>query len=237
VSSSRNDGRWLDADAYLFDIDGTLLNSRDAVHYHAFHNALREAFDIHTPIENVPVHGNTDPGIVRAMLAHAGREPEEFERHIGRALELMCAEVGRNASALVPEVCPAVVDLLSLLARRGKLLAVASGNLERIGWLKLEASGLRGFFAFGCFSDSHEKREDIFRAGIAEAKRRLGKDHAEVLVVGDTPADIRAARAAGAPIVALATGIYRREQLAEHSPDACFDCCADLLAVAGTAAS
>ena len=36
--------RWNGFAAYLFDIDGTLLNSRDGVHYNAFHSALRETF-------------------------------------------------------------------------------------------------------------------------------------------------------------------------------------------------
>ena len=35
---------WRAADAYLFDIDGTLLNSRDAVHYWAMHNAVKEVY-------------------------------------------------------------------------------------------------------------------------------------------------------------------------------------------------
>jgi len=127
-------------------------------------------------------------------------------------------------------LCPAIVDLLTLLAGRGKLLGVASGNLERIGWLKLEAAGLRSFFDFGSFSDRHEKREHIFAAGVEEARRRLGRENASVYVVGDTPADIRAARAVGVPVVALATGIFALEELASHRPDACFSCCTDLLA-------
>ncbi|HSE48575.1 MAG TPA: HAD family hydrolase [Terriglobales bacterium] len=229
--SSRTNGadRWIEADAYLFDIDGTLLNSRDGVHYDAFHAALREVFEIETRIDEVPVHGSTDPGILRAVLAHAGRA-DDGAGELARALEVMCAEVERNASGLAPQVCDGVADLLSLLASRGKLLGVASGNLERIGWLKLEAGGLRPFFAFGSFSDRNEKREDIFRAGIAEARRRLGRDDADIVIVGDTPADIRAARATHTPIIALATGVYSAAQLAEHGPDACFDCCAELLA-------
>lgn len=221
---------WLAADAYLFDIDGTLLNSRDGVHYHAFHAALREVYGVEARIDEVPVHGNTDPGILRAVLQRYGRAPEEFDRGRARAVERMCAEVERNASGLAPEVCPAVAELLTLLASRGKLLGVASGNLERIAWMKLEASGLRPFFAFGAFSDANEECAEIFRSGIAEARRRLGKEDAQVTIVGDTPADIRAAREAGAPIVALATGIYSRESLAELGPDACFDGCSALLA-------
>ncbi len=221
---------WLDADAFLFDIDGTLLNARDGVHYNAFHAGLREVFGITTKIDQVPVHGNTDPGIVRAMLAHAGRDPAEFDRGIQRAMEIMCAEAKRNAAQMAPEVCPSIVDLLTLLQSRGKPMGVTSGNLERIGWLKLEASGLRPFFAFGVFSDQREQRAEIFRAGIAEARRLLGRNGAKVTIVGDTPADVRAAREVGAPIVAVATGIFPLEELRKQGPDACFGCCTDLLA-------
>jgi len=61
--------RWDSADAFLFDIDGTLLNSGDAVHYFAFRNAIRDVLGIEASIEGVPVHGNTDVGILRAGIA------------------------------------------------------------------------------------------------------------------------------------------------------------------------
>jgi phosphoglycolate phosphatase-like HAD superfamily hydrolase len=236
VSPSRTNPlrrRWLDGEAYLFDIDGTLLNSRDGVHYHAFHSAIQAIFGVSSHIDGVPVHGNTDLGIVRAVLEREGVATEKFERGIPRVIEHMCNEVERNAAQLAPELCPAITDMLSLLESEGKLLGVVSGNLERIGWLKLEASGLRPFFAFGAFSDQHEKREDIFAAGIREARRRLGREDASIYVVGDTPADIRAARAVGVPVVVFATGTFALDELAQHHPDACFSCCTDLLAGAG----
>ena len=69
--------RWDAADAYLFDIDGTLLNSRDGVHYNAFHNALLEFFRVSSSIDGVPLHGNTDRAIIRAVLRREGvPEPE-----------------------------------------------------------------------------------------------------------------------------------------------------------------
>ena len=66
-------------DAYLFDIDGTLANSHGRVHYNSFHTALREVFDCDGRIDNVPVHGNTDPGIMRAALQQHGKMPDDFE--------------------------------------------------------------------------------------------------------------------------------------------------------------
>jgi phosphoglycolate phosphatase-like HAD superfamily hydrolase len=49
------------------------------------------------------------------------------------------------------------------------------------------------------------------------------------VIVGDTPSDIRAARQAGASVIAVATGIFSREQLAELGPDLCVTCCTELL--------
>ena len=224
MSLTSNGGRWLDGDAYLFDIDGTLLNSRDGVHYQAFHNAMLKVFGLACRIDGVPVHGNTDLGIVRAVLEREGVPADRFERGIPELIELMCEEVRRNSRQLSPEVCPSIVDLLTLLQSQEKLLGVVSGNLERIGWLKLEASGLRRFFQFGAFSDQLELRSEIFRAGLTEARRRYGERDALVYFVGDTPADILAARAVGAPILALATGTFGAEELERHGPDACFSC-------------
>src|SRR5690349_15360578 len=62
---------WTAFDCYLFDIDGTLLNSRDAVHYHAFHRAVQTVFGLDFRLDGVPVHGNTDVGILRAYFEQA----------------------------------------------------------------------------------------------------------------------------------------------------------------------
>lgn len=225
---------WTTADAYLFDIDGTLLNTRDSVHYHAFHHAVRAVFGVRSHIDGVPVHGNTDIGILRAVLRREGVSGQDFERLLPRALEYMCAEVQQKSAEIKTELCPSVADLLHKLHAGGKLLGIVSGNLERIGWLKLDAAAIRRFFAFGCFSDQNglrnELREEIFRQGLIQARQRLSRD-ASVCVVGDTPADINAARMLGIPVIAVATGIYDVNALRAAGPDACVSCCTDLLDV------
>ena len=220
--------RWDGADAYLFDIDGTLLNSRDGIHYKAFHNAVQQFFAVPSKIDRVPLHGNTDLGIIRAVLRGQGVSDAEIDAKLPQMIAAMCAEVERNAAAMHPELCPSVLELLQRLTVAGKLLAVASGNLERIAWKKLETSGLRPFFAFGSFSDQRELRADIIRWGVEEARRRL-ESAATVYVVGDTPSDIQAARAAGVPVIAVATGIFSLQELRSHQPDLCVSCCTELL--------
>ena len=219
---------WSAADAYLFDIDGTLLNSRDAVHYHAFHGAVAQIFGLDFRVDGVPVHGNTDVGILRAYLEVANVPESQWRPRLPEVIELMSAEVERNAADLRPEICPAVVELIERLAQQGKLLGIASGNLERVGWAKLRACGLRDYFSFGAFSGQLEKRDDVIACGIRRAREIRGET-ATVCVVGDTPADIRSAHANGIPVVAVATGIYVVEELLAYHPDTCVGCCEDLL--------
>lgn len=224
--------------AYLFDIDCTLLNTQDGVHWNAFRSALRESFGIESLLDTVPVHGNTDIGILRAVASQHGIGPAAFERELRHALEIMRREVARNGHRMQCELCPGVRDLLEELRGHNKILGVVSGNLESIGWRKLESAGLGDFFAFGSFSDETEQRAEIFRRGLLRAKDLaagrarstehwpLGNDHC--VFVGDTPADIAAARSLGAPIIAVATGIFSFADLLASSPDACVPCCSDL---------
>lgn len=224
--------RWDAADVFLFDIDGTLLNSRDGVHYFAFQHAVRAVLNMETNIEGVPVHGNTDPGIMRAVLRRVGLNDAAIDAHMPQIVAQMCAEVERNQEQLRPEICPSIPELISHLQARGKVLGAASGNLETVGWLKLEKAGLRPRFAFGSFSYPRESRADIFRHGVELARQHLGRP-ASVTVIGDTPSDIEAARAIDLPVIVLATGIFSFAELMAHDPDACFGCGTDLMALAG----
>ena len=228
------------ASAYLFDIDGTLLNSQDGVHWNAFRRALREVFGIESLLDSVPVHGNTDIGILRAVAEQHQVPSENFERELPRALEIMRAEVERNYDCMRCELCPAIRELLEKLRERGKLLGVVSGNLESIGWRKIDTAGLREFFAFGSFSDYAEQRVDIFRHGFARAQALFARDRGQAAgqktlatehccFVGDTPADIRAAQALGAPVIAVASGIYDFAELLASSPQVCVLSCSELL--------
>lgn len=219
---------WHHFDAYLFDIDGTLLNARGGVHYNSFHTALRQVYECDGRIDAVPVHGNTDIGILRAALQHHSVMPDDFEARLPAALEVMCQEVARNVEGVEAEVCASIHELLGELHQAGKLLGVATGNLERIGWIKLERAGLRQFFQFGSFSDRNERREDIFKHGVALA-RDLRGPKTSVCVVGDTPNDIRAASLLGLPVIAVATGIYSKDELLKHHPDLCLSNCTELL--------
>lgn len=221
---------WDRQDAYLFDIDGTLLSSRDRVHYESVSIGVRSAMGVEVSLAGVTIHGNTDTGILREACRQAGISDDELEQQVAAIRAAMCASVEKRRKELDPILLPGVTEALELLAGRGALLGVATGNLEAIGWIKIEAAGLREWFRFGGFSDHYPDRAELIAHAAAKA-RELSSTEARICVVGDTPRDIAAAHANGLPVIAVATGHYSFEQLLEDVPEACATSLASLLAL------
>ncbi len=225
---------WDGQDAYLFDIDGTLLRSRDRVHFDSVARGVKRVTGFEISLDGVVLHGNTDTGILREACAAAGISPDILEPQVAAILEAMCASVAERRHELDPIVMPGIQDALRHLAGRGALLGVATGNLEIIGWIKIEAAGLREWFRFGGFSDHFPVRAELIGHAARKA-RALASEMSTVCVVGDTPRDIEAARANNLPVIAVATGHFDFDVLQALEPDACATSLADLLADPRTA--
>jgi phosphoglycolate phosphatase-like HAD superfamily hydrolase len=219
---------WDAQDAYLFDIDGTLLRSRDRVHMDSLPASVRKVLGIEVSLEGVSLAGNTDTSILREACELAGVPPEVLEPQMAAILEGMCANVAGRRHELQPILMPGVEDTLKYLAERGATLGVATGNLEMIGWIKVERAGLREWFHFGGFSDRFPLRSDLIGNAAIKA-RELTNAQATVCVVGDTPRDIEAAHANDLPVIAVATGHFSFDELLEHKPEVCTTTLADLL--------
>src|SRR5215472_834720 len=100
---SSGDGfHWLQPDAYFFDIDGTLLISRDRIHYRALNTALQSVYGADTTIDGVAYHGMTDLGILRAALERVGVSQGVFLAGLPEALEVVRKYVDDAATELTP---------------------------------------------------------------------------------------------------------------------------------------
>jgi phosphoglycolate phosphatase-like HAD superfamily hydrolase len=211
---------WDEYDAYLFDIDGTLLNCTDAVHYFAFCETLSGLAGRPMNLDGVVAHGNTDVGILRDALRLAQVPEAAWRPRLEEARRGMCDFVAERKHELCVAVLPGAREVLDYLRGKGAVLGVATGNLADIGRMKLERAGLWELFDFGGFSDAFEYRRDVFGAAL-ETARSLAGAEARVCVFGDTPEDIRAARANGLDVFAVATGIYSCEDLNAEDPTVC----------------
>jgi len=225
---------WDEEDAYLFDIDGTLLRSRDRVHFDSVATSVQRVTGFEITLAGVLLHGSTDTAILREAYRQAGLPANVLEQRYEAILEAMRNCVAERRHELDPIVMPGVNEALHHLARRGALLGVASGNLEAIGWIKIEKAGLREWFRFGGFSDHFPVRAELIGQAANKARELAGKD-ARICVVGDTPRDIEAARANFLSVIAVATGKYSYDELLEFRPEVCATSLADLMASAASA--
>ena len=219
---------WDEYEAYLFDIDGTLMQCTDAVHYFAFCEALSAVAGRSLNLDGVVAHGNVDVGILRDAFQIAHVPEEVWRPRLAEMRSFMCGFVQQRSAELRINLLPQVREVLAHLRGRGAVLGVATGNLAGIGETKLAHCGLLPWFDFGGYSDAYEFRRDVFRGALAKARTLTGES-ASVCVVGDTPEDIRAAHANALPVIAVATGIYPYEQLLSEHPEWCVHSLAELL--------
>jgi phosphoglycolate phosphatase len=228
------DFEWDAQDAYLFDIDGTLLRSRDRIHVDSVAQSVQRVTGFEITLAGVLLHGSTDTAILREACRQAGIPPKVMEAHTEAILEAMRTTVAERRHELDLVRMPGVEEALKHLARKGALLGVATGNLEMIGWIKIEQAGLREWFRFGGFSDHFPIRAQLVAQAAAKARELRTKDSHEetrICVVGDTPRDIEAARANFLPVIAVATGNYSFDELAKYHPEVCATSLADLLSL------
>jgi phosphoglycolate phosphatase len=228
------DFEWDGQDAYLFDIDGTLLRSRDRIHVDSVAASVQRVTGFEITLAGVLLHGSTDTAILREACNQAGIPAEVMETRTEAILEAMRTTVAERRNELDLVRMPGVEEALRHLARRGALLGVATGNLEMIGWIKIEQAGLREWFRFGGFSDHFPIRAELVAQAAAKArelKRKEPEAETKICVVGDTPRDIEAARANFLSVIAVATGSYSFDELAKYRPEVCASSLADLLAL------
>jgi phosphoglycolate phosphatase-like HAD superfamily hydrolase len=219
---------WDAFDAYLFDIDGTLLNCRDAVHYFAFCDALSQVAGRPLNLDGVVTHGNTDEGILRDAFALGEIEESAWRARMPEVRERMGAQVEANRGDLDMEILPGAHEVLAHLRERGAVLSTATGNLSRIGEAKLQHGKLLTYFHHGGYSDGCETRSEVFRRALARVRQAAGAE-AAVCVFGDTPADIEAAHQNGLEVIAVATGIFSRAELEALSPELCLNSLTELV--------
>jgi len=227
------DFAWDGQDAYLFDIDGTLLRSRDRVHFDSFAASVQRVTGFEITLGGILLHGNTDTAILREACRQAGIPAQLLEERVEAILEAMRNSVAERRHELDLALMPGVEDVLRHLAQKGALLGVATGNLEAIGWIKIEKAGLREWFRFGGFSDHFPIRGELVAHAAWKAREMAGTGNcrdANVCVVGDTPRDIEAAHSNSLPVIAVATGRCSFDELLECKPEACVSSLADLLA-------
>ena len=206
----------------LFDIDRTLLEGGNRAHSLSFDYALKTVFEMPEASKSeIKTDGMIDTQILIEVL-------KLHNYPVGKAKEKM-----KKATAAMEEyyhqhlhdgkwiLLPGVVNILTVLREKGVPLGLLTGNVESIGWHKVEQAGIKDFFSFGAFGDSAYKRVDLIDVAYKRAKKILEQkvSRDDFFIVGDSPLDISCAQLGGIPVIAVASGNFSVEELALAGAD------------------
>jgi phosphoglycolate phosphatase len=223
----------------LFDVDGTLFLTHDALTGQALRETLEAQYRVHLPedaIERVPHPGQTSLKIARLVLHEAGLD----DRTIDAGLREWCPEFAerylellRRADTSNWEAAPGAAAALPRLQAAGLRLALWTGNPEPMARTRMKLLGLDAYFpagqgAFGCDAESRGELLDLAR------ERAGGWPSAASVAVGDTVGDVQAARAKGIRSIAVRPeGSDARFPGADAVCDDLDEVCSQLLSWAG----
>jgi phosphoglycolate phosphatase-like HAD superfamily hydrolase len=204
----------------LFDIDGTLVHTGGAG-IKAFAKVFQTMFNAQEGFEKLKFAGRTDMSLVREFFIYHRIPPtaENFERFFEPYVFWLDYILNHSRT----EACPGVWEFIGGLKRAPNppLMGLLTGNIRLGAEIKLRHFGLWKEFETGAFADDNEDRDLIAVAARERGRRLLGKSlrDDEILVIGDTPFDIRCGRAINAKVLAVATGGATWEELERHQPD------------------
>jgi phosphoglycolate phosphatase-like HAD superfamily hydrolase len=205
----------------LFDIDGTLIRTGGAG-VKAFRQVFETEFGAVDGFEKLKFAGRTDMSLVREFFSYhqVPVTPSNFTRFFDRYIFWLDHILQTSQT----EVCAGVPEFIGELQGlpHPPLLGLLTGNIRMGAEIKLRHFGMWNTFRTGAFGDDHEDRNEIARIAKERGSRLLegGPLSADqVVVIGDTPLDIRCGRSIGARVLAVATGGASLETLQQHHPD------------------
>ncbi len=204
---------------YLFDIDGTLVDTGGAG-MTALNQATRAVFGHDGPA--LDLAGSTDLGIIAKIHAHFEIEPTP--ERILHYFSVYEARLDWNLSngGFQGQVYQGVTILLDELAKRPEAtLGLLTGNTAGGAASKVRHFGLAEYFLFGAYGSDHADRNLLGPIAMKRATALTGKEFSaeKTLVIGDTPKDIACAHAMGAKCLAVATGQFDTAALKAHGAD------------------
>ena len=210
----------------VFDLDGTLVDTApdliDTLNFTlTAHGLPMVPYD-----EARPMIGGGARSLIERTLAAEGRNstPTDVDRLYGPFVAHYGDHIA-DRSSLFPHVEAA----LDSLADAGHRLAVCTNKLERLSKKLLQTLDLAERFAAICGQDTFGVQKpdpQVFRATVL----RAGGDPEHAIMVGDSITDIRTARAANVPVIAVDFG-YTDVPIAELRPDRVISSFAELPAV------
>lgn len=211
----------------LFDIDGTLLNSHGATRA-AKQSSMIDVFGLDGDVLDYPFGGKTDWQILNELLVPRGFDPIEIGQKMPHYERVFAAHLRRVIGNFRVEALPGTLKLVQKMHRRKDVMVgLVTGNTSATAPIKLEAAGFDpAMFVVGAFGNESDDRNELPKIAMHRAAHHaLGVPFQpqDVIIIGDTLADIACARANDAVAVAVLTGHGQQQALSNAKPDYLLD--------------
>lgn len=212
----------------LFDVDSTLLKGGNKAHDGAFDYAMKTVYNSNASRKEIQAEGKIDPQIIIEALGLHNVSTEKAKDKIEEAMDAMLSYFLKHEDEGEYIVLPGVKDLLTTLKQKGAYVGVLTGNVEGIGWRKLEIAGIKRFIGFGAFGNLAFRRPELVPIAEQRARDLYKKDFSpfdpdligvDFVIIGDTPLDIACAKEAGIQSIGVASGYYSVEDLKKAGAD------------------
>jgi phosphoglycolate phosphatase len=218
----------------LFDIDGTLLWPKGCGRA-AASRAMQDVFGTTGTIETCHFGGKTDWAILSEALALAGYTVDDIGRRMPAYEKAMARYLSQIIGDYAVEACPGALDVARYFHDHETIVSgIVTGNVSSTAPIKLRAAGFEPeWFAISACGNEAAERDALPELALERAIRHAGRliTPEQVLVVGDTPADVACARAVGAMAVAVTTGFATQEELTAAKPDYLLDDLSELVEI------
>jgi HAD superfamily hydrolase (TIGR01509 family) len=199
----------LKAKGIFFDLDGTIVDSRDA-----YVEAARTAFQ---------AIGQEPPPAKAALEIPRRLEQKQPINDIikGDIRKFLTVYLSTYyaISAEKTKPIPNISTALETLSRKAKLALITMRNVPKKAiTAELEHFGIAKYFTHVVTAlDTHKPKPSP--EALIKTVKALDVQMCDCIIVGDSVNDIKAGKAAGAKTVAVLTGLFTRQELAKENPD------------------
>lgn len=204
---------------YLFDIDGTLLKVKNKANRRVIEKILEQHGIDRSDVRDIDFAGKTDRSIFSSLLGSS------VHQLFDQVKERYLTELDRQLTPDDVHIFKGVHRTIEYLKENNAILGLLTGNFARAARIKLACSGLNNHFEFGAFGDDSHHRNELPPLAYETLQGITNKKYqpSDLVIIGDTPRDIRCARSFGAISVAVATGDFSAGELSTFGPDVVLD--------------
>ncbi len=199
----------------IFDVDGTLTSTNDLIF--ASFNFITEKYlgKTYSPKEIVSWFGPTEDVILKDFCGdNYEKAREEYYRFY-------------SDNHYMADIYPGMKEILEKLKSRGVLLSIYTGKGREAAAITLKKIGVYDYFDLIITGDEVKEHKPS-PEGIELFLKKFNLEKEDVIMIGDSPSDIKAANAAGVKVASVLWDSLAKDHVLKMKSDYVFNSVAEL---------